>query len=78
MANVTVRDLRNHGGRVLQRVAEGESLTVTLDGRPIAELRPLPGTALPAATLLRRWLRLPLVDAAALRADLDRVLDTSL
>jgi prevent-host-death family protein len=78
MANVTVRDLRNNGGRVLQRVAEGESLTVTMDGRPIAELRPLPGTAVPAATLLRRWRRLPPVDAVAFRADLDRVLDTSL
>jgi prevent-host-death family protein len=78
MANVSVRDLRNNGGRVLQRVAEGESLTVTMDGRPIAELRPLPGVALPAATLLRGWSRLPPVDADALRADLDRALDTSL
>ncbi|HEY7860444.1 MAG TPA: type II toxin-antitoxin system prevent-host-death family antitoxin [Gemmatimonadaceae bacterium] len=78
MTNVSVRDLRNNGGRVLQRVAEGESLTVTMDGRPIAELRPLPGVALPAATLLRRWSRLPPVDADALRADLDRALDTSL
>jgi prevent-host-death family protein len=78
MGNVTVRDLRNNGGRVLQRVAEGESLTVTRDGRPIAELRPLPGTAVPAATLLRRWHRLPPVNATALRADLDRALDASL
>lgn len=78
MADVTVRDLRNNGGRVLQRVAEGESLTVTMDGRPIAELRPLPGTAVPAATLLRRWRHLPPVDVAALRADLDRALDASL
>lgn len=78
MANVTVRDLRNNGGRVLERIANGESLTVTLDGRPVAELRPLPARALPAATLLARWRRLPHVDAAALRADLDRTLDTSL
>jgi prevent-host-death family protein len=42
MPNVTVRDLRNHGGRVLERVVGGESVTVTLDGRPVAELRPLP------------------------------------
>lgn len=78
MRHVTVRDLRNHGGRVLERVANGESLTVTLDGRPVAELRPLPGRALSAATLLARWRRLPSVDPAALRADLDRTLDTSL
>lgn len=78
MANVSVRDLRNNGGRVLERVANGESLTVTLDGRAIAELRPLPNRALPAATLLARWRRLPAVDPAALRADIDRTLDTSL
>lgn len=77
MDNVTVRELRNNGGRVLQRVARGESLTVTLDGRPVAELRPLVGHGVPAAVLLRRWRRLPLVDARAMRADLDRVLDSS-
>ena len=78
MDHVSVRDLRNHGGRVLERVANGESLTVTLDGRPVAELRPLSGRALSASTLLARWPRLPNVDPAALRADLDRTLDTSL
>jgi prevent-host-death family protein len=78
MAEVTVRDLRNKGGRVLQRVARGESLTVTLDGRPIAELRPLTGTPVPAAALLRRWRGLPRVNPERLRVDIDRALDTSL
>lgn len=78
MENVSVRDLRNNGGRVLERVANGESLTVTLDGRPVAELRPLPGRALSAATLLSRWRRLPPVDLAMFRADLDHTLDASL
>jgi len=78
MANVTVRDLRNNGGRVLQRVVEGESLTVTMDGRPVAELRPVPSRAISAATLLRRWRRLPAVDPVALRRDLDRTLDSEL
>ena len=78
MGSVSVRDLRNNGGRVLERVAKGESVTVTLDGRPVAELRPLPGPALSAATLLARWRRLPPVDPAALRADLDRTVDSSL
>lgn len=75
---VTVRDLRNNGGRVLERVANGESLVVTLDGRPVAELRPLPVRALPAAALLARWRRLPVVDPVALRADIDRTLDSSI
>ena len=78
MDNVSVRDLRNNGGRVLERVVNGESLTVTMDGRPVAELRPVPGRALPAATLLSRWRRLPAIDSAAFRADIDRTIDTSL
>lgn len=78
MDSVSVRDLRNNGGRVLQRVAGGESLTVTMDGQPIAELRPVAGRGLTAVTLLRRWRRLPPVDPQQLRADLDRVLDPSL
>jgi antitoxin (DNA-binding transcriptional repressor) of toxin-antitoxin stability system len=47
----------------------GETLTVTMDGQPIAELRPVPGRAIPAATLLKRWRQLPPVDAQQLRAD---------
>ena len=78
MDNISVREFRNNGGRVLQRVADGETLTVTMDGRPIAELRPLPGRALATATLLKRWRRLPLVDAQQLRADLDRAMDARL
>ena len=76
--NISIRELRNNGGRVLQRVAGGETLTVTMDGHPIAELRPIPGRGLTAATLLPRWRRLPPVDAQQLRADLDRVLNASL
>ena len=68
----------SNGGRVLERIANGESLIVTLDGRPIAELRPLPSRALSAATLLARWRRLPAVDGAELRADVDRTLDASI
>ncbi len=78
MAEVAVRDLRNHGGEILDRVAGGEVLTVTRDGRPIAELHPLPRRSLPAALLLERWHRLPAVDPAALRADIDAVLDPTL
>ncbi|MBA3286393.1 MAG: type II toxin-antitoxin system prevent-host-death family antitoxin [Acidimicrobiia bacterium] len=78
MVEVTVRELRNHGGEVLDRVIAGERLTVTRDGRPVAELRPLPRSAAAAGDLLRRWSHLPHVDPAAVRADIDRVLDPSL
>ena len=78
MENVSVRDLRNNGGKVLKRVARGETLTVTLDGRPVAELRPIPGPGLSAAALLERFRHVPPIDAAELRADIDAILDTSL
>lgn len=78
MAEVAVRDLRNHGGEILSRVAGGETLTVTRDGDPVAELRPLPRRPLQAALLLERWRALPAVDPAGLRADIDEVLDSAL
>lgn len=34
------KELRNHIGKVLRRVEAGENLTVTVAGRPVAELRP--------------------------------------
>ena len=75
MEEVTIRDLRNHGGEVVDRVMAGERLTVTRAGRPVAELRPVAPAALGAVALLRRWRRLRPVDQAKLRADLDAVVD---
>jgi prevent-host-death family protein len=78
VTEVTVRDLRNHGGEILDRVESGESLTVTRDGRPVAELQPLARRPLSAALLLDRWRRLPTVDPERLRADIDSMLDPTL
>jgi prevent-host-death family protein len=78
MAEVTVRELRNDGGRVLDRVAAGESLVVTRDGSPVAELRPIPRPVLDIATLLARWRNLPEIDPDRLRADIDSVVDSTL
>jgi prevent-host-death family protein len=78
MANVTIRELRNHGGEVVDRVAAGERLTVTRAGRPVAELRPLRSDALTSAALLERWRRLPALDPTALRRDVDASLDAAL
>ena len=73
-----MRDLRNHGGRVLDRVVHGETLTVTKDGSPVAELRPVRRRGLAPAELIARARRLPNVDPALLRRDIDAVLDQSL
>jgi prevent-host-death family protein len=78
MAEVAVRDLRNHGGEILNRVASGETVTVTRDGDPVAELRPLPKKPLQAERLLQRWRALPAVDPAKLRDDIDELLDPGL
>jgi prevent-host-death family protein len=75
---VTVRELRNHGGEVLDRVEHGETLIVTRSGVPVGELRPVPKPRVSADVLLARWRSVPLVDAEALRADIDAVLDQSL
>lgn len=34
------KELRNHVGKVLRRVQAGETLTVSVSGRPVAELSP--------------------------------------
>lgn len=77
-ADVSIRDLRNHGGRVLERVARGETLTVTKDGSPVAELRPVRRRSLAPAELIARSKRMPWVDPDLLRHDIDAVLDQSL
>jgi prevent-host-death family protein len=78
MAEVTIRELRNRGGDVVDRVAAGEHFTVTRDGRPVAELRPYRSTPLSAAVVLRRWRRLPPVDLRRFRGDVDDVIDPRL
>lgn len=78
MDTVTIRELRNHGGDVIDRVEAGQRVTVTRDGRPVAELRPVRSRGIAAATLLARWRRLPVVEAEALRRDIDAALDQSL
>ena len=69
-----MRDLRNHGGEALDRVARGERLTVTRDGTPVAQLVPLPRPAVSPAELVARRKSLPRVDYGAMRAEIDAVI----
>jgi len=78
MADVTIRELRNKGGEVVDRAASGEEITITRAGRPVATLRPVTSTTVPAEVLLARWRGLPSISYASLRADLDDLLDASL
>ncbi|MFZ0215078.1 MAG: type II toxin-antitoxin system prevent-host-death family antitoxin [Candidatus Dormiibacterota bacterium] len=74
--NVSIRELRNHGGDVIARVEAGERRTVTRDGEPVASLQPVRRQALAASVLLEHWRHLPVVDLERLRADLDTIIDS--
>lgn len=62
MSEVASRELRNNTRAVLDRVEAGEEITITVGGRRVAVLRPVPHR--------RRWLRrqelldMPQADAA--------------
>jgi prevent-host-death family protein len=75
MAEVSIRDLRNRGGEVVDRAARGELITITKAGNRVAELRPLTGPGLSAEALVKRWRHLPPVDPGELRREIDEVID---
>ncbi len=75
---VTIRELRNNGGAVVDRVERGESLIVTRDGKPVAELRPLPRPTRITSDFLAQWAKLPPIDAQRFRRDVDDFIDMSL
>jgi len=75
VADISIRDLRNHGGEVVERAQRGERLTITRSGKPVAELSAIRRPTVPLDELLKRWARLPEVDPAALRTDIDAVID---
>lgn len=52
--SVSVRDLRNRGGGVLDRLERGECVIMTRDGRAVAELRPLPRRSARPVELIER------------------------
>lgn len=78
MSKVSIRDLRNHGGEVVNRAARGEQITITRSGRAVAELRGLAREPLSAEELIARRRNLPPLDYEAMRAELDAIVDPSL
>lgn len=78
MAEVSIRDLRNHGGDVVDRAQRGERLTITRAGKAVAQLVPLRRPPAALDELRARWARLPEIDPVALRSDIDDVVDPTL
>jgi prevent-host-death family protein len=75
---ITQRELRNDSARILREVQAGETVIVTRNGQPVAELRPVQRRRfVPRAAIAAGAARAPRVDRERLRADLDAVVDPS-
>ena len=73
---INQRELRNQSAAVLREVEAGETIVVTRNGTPVAELRPIRARRFVLrATLSEGAPRAPRIDAGRFRADLDAVID---
>jgi prevent-host-death family protein len=76
---INQRELRNQSAAVLREVEAGETIVVTRNGTPVAELRPIRlRRFVLRATLSQAAARAPRIDAGRFRADLDAVVDQRL
>lgn len=73
---ITQRELRNDSGAVLRAVQGGETIVVTRNGTPIAELRPLRRARfVPRAVIAESARHAPRIDVRQFRSDLDAVVE---
>jgi prevent-host-death family protein len=70
---ITQRELRNESAAVMDAVESGETITITRNGVPVAELSPVRPRRRGVRTdeLKRVFAGQPRVDYAAMRADID-------
>jgi prevent-host-death family protein len=72
---ITQRELRNSSAKVMDAVERGETLIVTRNGMPVAELRPIRRrTFVSTAEVKRLFSGVPRADHAAIRAEMDALL----
>ena len=75
---ITQRELRNDSGAILREVQAGQTITVTRNGVPVAELRAVPQRRFVLrAVIAEAARRAPRVDFDRLRTELDAVVDQS-
>jgi prevent-host-death family protein len=73
---ITQRELRNDSAAILREVQAGQTLIVTRNGTPVAELRPIRlRRFVPRAVIAEAAARAARIDADRFRADLDAVVD---
>ena len=76
MRTITQRELRSESEAILRDVQAGQSMIVTRDGTPVAELRPIsPRRFVSRDVIARAAATAPRIDAARFRADLDAIVD---
>jgi len=77
MRTITQRQLRNDSAAILREVQAGQSLIVTRNGTPVAELRPVsPRRFVPREVIAEAAHGAPRIDLARFRSDLDTFVDT--
>lgn len=75
---ITQRELRNDSASVLREVQAGQTLIVTRNGTPVAELRPIqPHRFAPRAAIAAAAASAPRINFGRFRADLDAVINPS-
>jgi prevent-host-death family protein len=77
MTHVSIRELRNQGGEIVDRAANGERITITRAGKPVARLIPLEPEPT-SDVVLERFRGLAPIDYDAFRADVDEVMGASI
>ncbi len=76
MRTITQRQLRNESASILRDIQTGQSMIVTRNGTPVAELRPVsPRRFVSRNVIAQAAATAPRVDAVRFRADLDAIVD---
>jgi prevent-host-death family protein len=73
---ITQRELRNDNAEIMRALESGDSFVITRNGVPVGRLTPVPRrTFVPTKELKEAFARLPRIEYARLRADLDAYID---
>lgn len=77
--SINQRELRNASAKVLRDVQTGQTIVVTRNGEPVAELRPIqPRRFISRTALAEAAERMARIDAHRFHADIDAVVNQSI